>query len=330
MSAAAPTLPSVLETPSLRMSLLPFLIPSDLQSLMCSSKLVHPEHEPLGEEHAATPPTLVTILSIPGLHLDHVLPFLALPDFQSLVFSSKAVAHSFDLPLDDLSFSRYACGGGFACREHLLQAGKVGEERAAAEQCCNGATHERGPWIPRRTVNVYGVTSPPGGYEVIDWCAHYERGTFFCAACIEGEKEKTLECETCGLDYCEMCAGLEGGHSFMMSADDYKTCSPRACYLCPTHGFGCDAIWRCDFCSVEACYVEESGRVQLCAYCCGVFVCEDCRRTHEQAREGVIVSKCTDIACDGEEHCFPLCRNGIYPTDGELNPCTGVPCTDDE
>ena len=195
--------------------------------------------------------------------------------------------------------------------QQMGEAGKVGEERGESERCCHDMRHGDGPW--------------------------HERGTFFCPGCLKGELAKTRECPQCEETYCMACIGREGGHACYdrrnAHVDGWSPLSdlvPHPCYTCPTHGFGCDAIWRCDFCSVEACYVEESGRVQLCAYCCGVFVCEDCRRTHSQAREGVIVSKCTDIACDGEEHCFPLCRNGIYPTDGELNPCTGVPCTDDE
>jgi hypothetical protein len=341
MSASPPpvSLASVVATPGLRLALLPFLIPSDLQSLMRSSKLlahscttplddpslasVHPEHVPhaptLGEERAETPPTLVSVLSIPGLH---VLPFLSLSDFRSLLFSSKVVARSFDLPLDDLFFRRYSCGDKFVCREHLLQAGKVGWERGESERCCHDMRHGDGPW--------------------------HERGTFFCPGCLKGELAKTREFPQCEETYCMACIGREGGHAcyyrriaHVDGGPPVSDLVPHPCYTCPTHGFGCEHIYTCSPCYVDSCGEEEPHFTDCCEYC-GQMFCRDCL-----TKLGVEISYCTDWACQSVyvfpktgpyshrgplvshmRHCFPPCVGKYGNIVGQLNLCKGVPDRD--
>jgi hypothetical protein len=248
--------------------------------------------------------------------LDHVLPFLSLSDFRSLLFSSKVVARSFDLPLDDLFFRSYSCGNKFVCREHLLQAGKVGEERGESERCCHDMRHGDGPW--------------------------HERGTFFCPGCLKGELAKTRECPQCEETYCMACIGREGGHACYdrrnAHVDGWSPLSdlvPHPCYTCPTHGFGCEHIYTCSLCYVDSCGEEEPHFTDCCEYC-GQMFCRDCL-----TKLGVEISYCTDWACQSVyvfprtgpyvaplRHCFPPCVSMYGKNKGQLNLCKGVPDRD--
>ena len=95
-----------------------------------------------------------------------------------MVLASEDMALSLPLPLDDLSFRSYACGGGFACEPHLLQGGRVGAARSRGKgACCPG--REEDPEAPT-----------------------------LCGACYEGRGELHVGCEQCCVEFCVGC--IEG------------------------------------------------------------------------------------------------------------------------
>ena len=160
--------------------------------------------------------------------LHHLLPFLEVRDVQSMVAASKDIARSLSLtlPLDDLSFRSYACGGSFACEQHLLQDGRVGAARSRGAACCPG--REGDPEAPT-----------------------------LCGACYEGRREHHVECQNCDVFFCDRCiqGPFHEGEGCWRCPDHGIGCTDYSfCDVCEEHK--CRAshkFYFCEYCNTEMC-----------------------------------------------------------------------------